>query len=67
MDRKTKPTHFTTLTIWRSSVEKIRALKWINPNMSVSGHMAEIIDFYEKSHCPECGERVVEFKKHHRC
>lgn len=36
------------------------------PRMTVGGFLEEVLDFYEKNHCPECGE-VTAKKVRHQC
>ena len=58
---------FTTITIREDMNKRFDDLKKMQPNMNRQGFIGELLDFYEKYHCPECCEPTVVKDKHHKC
>ena len=59
---------FKTISVRKETFTEIVALNGsIEPNMSRHGFMQEMVDFYKKYHCPQCGTETAVIDKHHKC
>jgi len=59
---------YEALTVREGTTERVKNLNVaFEPNMSRGGFIVEVIDFYERNHCPECGECIAKKEKHHVC
>jgi hypothetical protein len=58
---------FSTITVREDIAKRFDDLKRMQPNMNRQGFMSELLDFYEKYHCPECHAATVVKEKHHKC
>ena len=59
------PKRFVTINVTVESKEEFKAMRdGFMARASLAGFFEEIIDYYKKHHCPECGVDVSKIKKH---
>jgi predicted RNA-binding Zn-ribbon protein involved in translation (DUF1610 family) len=58
---------YISVTLPEETLKSIDAAATLQPNMSRQGFIMEMVTFYTKHHCPECGECTAKKEKHHEC